>query len=211
MISIIDCGFGYVKNHQVGRIIFGAQDCDFENEYDALHDLAKGLYRKYKNENIKPEKRNICCKKTLESIKKAMYCASCGSDLIKNSFDFNKFERWIIGLMQKTCDTYGEEIYPYEQEEDDSLIQLSNSTCEWTPWLSTKDLFERGSESILVLQQEGEQFIIEALDENGIDKEDLESWKNRDKPWFIEKLSKKGLKHELSLKNDKNLDYHVKK
>jgi hypothetical protein len=208
-ISLIECGFGYVEDNTVGRILFGTQDgVEFETEYEALRDLAKGLYCKYKlDTGLGQTKRRRCCEQTLEKISDAEHCTKCGGSLKPVGMDFDDFADWIRGLMQETCDSFGTEI----TEACEEAGQEEFSVGGWTPWFGAKGLFERGPKVLLCLPQEADQFLIEVLSED-LDSEDVESWENRDGHirGLGDEKRKLGLETLLSRKHDKYHNYHVK-
>lgn len=168
-ISLIECGFGYVESNSAARILFGAQDgVEFDTEIEALHDLARTLYLKYKLENCsKPSLKN-CCKETLSKLPGAKRCANCGGNCKVEAVNFEEFGEWICQLLNATCDSYGsDELYEYDEET--TKLPVGG----WTPWFSASALFKRGAKSLLCLPNDAEAFIIEALGEDGVDPEDL--------------------------------------
>lgn len=167
MIKYIVLTGGYAESNTISQIIFGlnflGQTSGFESEEDALSSLALDLYLKYYDEYLDLYERRYsapikeCCLKTLTSFRTGLRwvdseheCHTCSAKLEDRKFVGYKFSQYILKLFSAITDTYGE------------AESLPGHNLVWSPFW-TESIWGSPREEILVIEENGEMKILEAL------------------------------------------------
>lgn len=167
MIKYIVLTGGFAESNTISQIIFGlnflGETPGFETEEQALASLACDLYHKYYYDYLDlyqwrysaPIKE--CCLKTLSSFRQGLrwveeehVCHTCHSKLEDKKFVGYEFSEYILKLFSAVTDTYGD-------AED-----VPGHKLVWSPFW-TEGIWGTPREEILVIEENGEHELLEAL------------------------------------------------
>jgi hypothetical protein len=116
---------GYVENASTAVLIYQCRFFGrggFSSYKEAITELATDMYGKFYDDHLSIYENRYgrdvkkCCREVLIADKNAKFCSTCGSQISDKEFDAQEFMEYVCGLMNTTCDSYGEAEWTSQKE-----------------------------------------------------------------------------------------------